>query len=61
VLLQVDNDLRVSRNVVDPVARPIGPWHAADEEQAILVVEDDLDRPGLPVRRRVVVRSITWL
>jgi hypothetical protein len=42
-LLPVHDDVRVSRDVVDPVTRPVGPRNAADEEQPILLVEEDLD------------------
>ena len=56
-LLQVHDDMRVGRDVVDPVTRAVGAWHPGDEEQAVVMVQEDLDAarlPGPAARRRQV-------
>ena len=46
-LLQVDQDVRISFDVVDPVTRTVSPWHPGDEQLVVVVVQEDLDATWL--------------
>jgi len=46
-LFQVHDDTRVGGDVIDPVSGPVRAWHPADEQDAILLVQEDLYPPAL--------------
>src|SRR4029077_18176699 len=46
-LFQVHDDTRVGGDVMDPVSGPVRAWHPADEQDAILLVQEDLYPPAL--------------
>jgi hypothetical protein len=60
-LFQVHNNMRVGSDVIDPVAGPVRTWHPADEQHAILLVQEDLDppTPSRPSSRRRQIDDLT--
>src|ERR1035437_1143743 len=56
-LLQVNNDVGVGFDVVDPVTSTVSPGHPGNEHLAVVVVQEDLDAPqlaGPPACRRQI-------
>src|SRR5450631_3774071 len=56
-LLQVNNDVGVGFDVVDPVTSTVSPGHPGNEQLAVVVVQEDLDAPqlaGPPACRRQI-------
>src|SRR5450759_230720 len=56
-LLQVNNDVGVGFDVVDPVTSTVSPGHPGNEQLTVVVVQEDLDAPqlaGPPACRRQI-------
>src|SRR6476661_8092437 len=60
-LFQVHDDTRVGGDVIDPVPGPVRAWHPADEQNAILLVQEDLypSGPSRPSSRRRQIDDLT--
>jgi 6-phosphogluconate dehydrogenase-like protein len=60
-LLQVHHHTRVSSDVIDPVPRPVRTWHPGDKQQAIPLMQEDLNppTPSRPSPRRRQINDLT--